>query len=115
MTGRLNSLWLRLLIGYVTPLVLFLSAALVAYVTIDRLLGALDREQHAQQVFTKAYKLKEGIVSMSAFKHTHHLLATQHLPGAARFQEDFKERRKGVLSDTEALRELVRDDPARLA
>src|SRR5437588_5335185 len=74
MTGRLNSLWFRLLLGYFIPLALFLGAALVAYVTIQRLLDALHREDIAQKIFTEAYRLKEGLVGMAAAKATHHLV-----------------------------------------
>src|SRR5262245_50894589 len=109
MTVRLNSLGFRLLLGYLIPLVLFLSAALVAYVTIQRLLAALDREGRAQQVFTKAYKLKEGIASMAANKATHHLL------GDAAFEKLFEARHRDVVAELAALRELTADYPDRLA
>src|SRR5436305_15272554 len=75
MTGRFNSLWLRLLLGYFIPLALFVGAALVAYVTIQRLLDALHREDLAQQVFDKAHRLKVGLVGMAAYKSAHHLVA----------------------------------------
>ncbi len=109
MTGRLNSLWFRLFLGYVIPLALFLSAALVAYVTIQRLMDALQGEQQAQEVFTRAYKLKEGIASMSEYKNTQHLL------GDRKYQERFEESRRGVLNDLVALCDLIGDDPPRLA
>jgi PAS domain S-box-containing protein len=111
MTGRLNSLWLRLLLGYFIPLALFLGAATVAYLTIQRLLEALHREDLAQRIFTEAFRLKEGLVGMAAYKATHHLV-----PAPKEQQEyrgRFEEARRGVLRDLETLRELVREDPER--
>src|SRR5437588_2932350 len=109
MTGRLNSLWLRLFLGYAIPLVLFLCAALVAYVTIQRLLTALDREQVAQQVLTRAYKLKEGVASMSAYESAHYLL------GDPAFEALYRTSREQVQYELASLRELVDGDPARQA
>ncbi|HYT90327.1 MAG TPA: PAS domain S-box protein, partial [Gemmataceae bacterium] len=108
MTARLNSLWLRLFLGYAIPLLLFLCAALVASVTIQRLLGALDREQRTQEVLTKVYKLKEGVASMAAAESAHHLF------GDAAFARTYERSRQDVLLDLEALRALVGADPARL-
>src|SRR5437588_11349431 len=112
MTGRLNSLWLRLLLGYFIPLALFLGASLVAYVTIQRLLDALHREDTAQKIFTEAHHLKEGLVEMAAYKATHHLV-----PDPAKqpkYHKLFKQARAKVLEDLKMLRSLVQDDAERL-
>ncbi len=112
MTGRFNSLWLRLLLGYFIPLALFLGASAVAYVTIQRLMDALHREDLAQRIFTEAFRIKEGIVGMAASKGTHHLVATPE--EQQEFRKRFEEARRGVLRDLESLRELVREDPERI-
>lgn len=59
-------------LGYFIPPILFVAAALVAYITIQRLLTTLDREQHTQMVLAKVFELKEGITRMSADKWSHH-------------------------------------------
>src|SRR5262249_2388213 len=84
----------------------FLCAALVAYVTIQRLLGALDREQLAQQVLTRAYKLKEGVASMSASESALHLL------GDPVFEKQYRASRELLLHHLADLRGLVGADGA---
>jgi PAS domain S-box-containing protein len=111
MTGRLNSLWLRLLLGYFIPLALFGAAALVAYVTIQRLLDALHREDMAQKVFTEAYRLKVGLVGMAAYKSAHHLVT--EFKQQEYYTLHFKQTREKVLRDLKELRRLVQDDPER--
>src|SRR5262245_3666833 len=111
MTGRLNSLWLRLLLGYFIPLALFVGAALVAYVTIQRLLAALHREDMAQRVFTEAYSLKVGLVSMAAYKSAHHLVA--EFKTQREYRRRFDEARDDVLRDLKTLQRLVRENPER--
>jgi PAS domain S-box-containing protein len=111
MIGRLNTLWLRLLLGYFIPLALFLGAAAVAYLTIHRLLDALHREDLAQRIFTEAYRLKEGLVSMAANKATHHLVSAKE--EQQDFRRRFEEGHQGVLRDLKTLRELVQEDPQR--
>src|SRR5437764_14282058 len=97
MTGRLNSLWLRLLLGYFIPLALFAGAALVAYITTQRLLDALHREDLAQQVFTEAYRLKVGLVGMAAYKATHHLVTESKTQ--QEYHRRFEAARREVLND----------------
>jgi PAS domain S-box-containing protein len=112
MTGRLNSLWFRLLLGYFIPLALFLGAALVAYVTIQRLLDALHREDTAQKIFTEAFRLKEGLVGMAAAKATHHLVADGK--AEKEYLDAFRATRTKVLHDLDTLEELVQEDRERV-
>ncbi|MGE3803942.1 MAG: ATP-binding protein [Gemmataceae bacterium] len=73
----LNSLRARLLVGFVIPLVLFLGAAIAAYVTIERLLTALALEQKSQQVIAHATGFKNDMARMAAAERAHHLLGDQ--------------------------------------
>jgi PAS domain S-box-containing protein len=104
-----GSLRVRLLLGYAVPLILFLGAALVAYVTIQRLLVTLENEKQTEEVLAKAFQVKESIASMSAAECGHHLVGDMAL--RRRFEDEHRE----VRAILDQLHELVRHDPNRRA
>lgn len=103
----LNSLWARLILGYAIPVVLFLGAALVAYITIHRLMNALESEQTSQKILTKLYKVKESISSMAASQRAFYLL------GEPALKERYEANRVQVRQDLDELRERLEsaEDP----
>src|SRR5437763_13406395 len=84
MQSFFSTLRLRLLLSSAVPVLLFVGAALVAFVTIQRLLQTLELEQHSQRVIARAYDLKAKLTRMEAAKHGH------HLTGQAAFKEEYE-------------------------
>ncbi len=75
----LGTLRARLLLGSVIPLVLFVGAASVAFLTNQNLLHAEESEKRAQEVLAKAYDVKANLAVLTATKRAHHLLGTEDL------------------------------------
>jgi PAS domain S-box-containing protein len=105
MPNSFRSLRTRLVIGSVIPVVIFLGAAGVSYVAIQRLLTAQTAAQKSQEVLTKAYDVRGQLSLMQAYKRAHHLLKEQE------FRDKFDEHRRGFHDDLHRLRDLVADDP----
>jgi PAS domain S-box-containing protein len=102
---RLNSLLARLLIGTCIPLVLFVAVALAAVLAIQRLSGALGREQHTHQVVDQMLRLRQNFSNMRLAHRGFGLMLAELLE--AEYKENQGElRRRGA-----ALQELVEDNP----
>src|ERR1043166_1917153 len=95
----------RLLLSSAVPVLLFVGAALVAFVTIQRLLQTLDLEQHSQRVIARAYDLEAKLTRMEAAKRGH------HLSGQAAFKEEYEAELHGAQASLTELRELAGADP----
>ncbi len=101
MTVRIHSLGFRLFLGYAVPLVLFVGAALIAFLTIQRLLSTLERQTRSQALIAKAYEVKSHLASMGGAMCAHHLADEPHL------KREFDRRRGELKQDLGELRELV--------
>jgi PAS domain S-box-containing protein len=102
---RLNSLLARLLIGTCIPLVLFVAVALAAALAIQRLNGALGREQHTHQVIDEMLRLRQNFSNMRLAHRGFGLMLAE--PLEAEYKENQGElRRRGA-----ALQDLVQDNP----
>src|SRR5215468_6601254 len=91
----------RLLLSSAVPVLLFVGAALVAFVTIQRLLQTLELEQHSQRVIARAYDLKAKLTRMEAAKRGH------HLSGQATFKEEYDTELREARASLAELRELT--------
>lgn len=105
MSFRLQSLWFRLLLGFGLPLLLFVGAALISSVTIQRLLEALNNEQHSQKIIAKAYEMRGALMGMEAVKRAHHLL------GDEQFRRDYDVYQKSFRTELQELSSLTKDRP----
>src|SRR5690606_36950032 len=83
----------------------FVGAALVSSVTIQRLLDALQREHHSQQVIAKAYEMRGALMAMVAVKRAYHLLGDQQ------FRRDYERARNNFLSEMTELQQLTQEVP----
>jgi PAS domain S-box-containing protein len=66
MRAKFDSLFLRLLLGSCTPLVLFFTVALIAFLAIQRLVTALDEEKRTHEVIALALGQQESVGRMRA-------------------------------------------------
>jgi CHASE3 domain sensor protein len=98
--GYYGSLRGRLLLGSLIPLVLFLAAALVAYVTILTLTRAEEDERRAHRFLSHAHQLKAHLALMAAAHRGHHLL------GQPQFKRNFDAQWKEAQGSLELLEEL---------
>src|SRR5947209_972811 len=95
----------RLLLSSAVPVLLFVGAALVAFVTIQRLLQTLELEQHSQRVIARAYDLEAKLTRMEAAKRGY------HLNGQVSFKEEYETELHGAQDSLAELRELASTDP----
>jgi PAS domain S-box-containing protein len=95
----------RLFLSSTVPVLLFVGAAVVAFVTIQRLLQTLDLEQHSQRVIARAYDLEAKLTRMEAAKRGH------HLSGQAAFKQEYETELKGAQDSLAELRALAGADP----
>jgi PAS domain S-box-containing protein len=109
MLGFVSSLRSRLLLGSVIPVLLFLGAAVVAYLTIHRLLDAQEWEQHSREALVKAYDAKAHISACMAAKRGHHLL------GYEEFRQQYDQHHRDFQEEIHRLRELVDNDETQRA
>ena len=105
MTFSLHSLRARLLVSMGIPVVLFVLAAGVAFLTIQRLLGTLDLEQTSERLIARAHDLKAAVLGMQSAKRG------LHLPGRPGFTEEFDFHRRNYLDNLAALNRLADNDP----
>jgi PAS domain S-box-containing protein len=112
MQNLLNSLRIRLLLGYMIPTVLFLGVAVVSFVTIQRLRWALEQEKNTRTELLKIHEVKESITAMSAAKNAYYILGDKELGelGAKDLRNQFLESRKKAKQDLQNLRQLVLDE-----
>src|SRR5262245_14242524 len=104
-----DRLWPRLLLGFFVPLMLFLAAAIVALFAIQRLVAALEKEQHSEEVLTKTFAMQKSVLGMAAAKRAHHLL------GREEFRADFERLRADFFKNLTTLQKLVADNADQLA
>src|SRR5439155_4754277 len=105
MRPNFSTLRSRLLLTSAVPVLLFMGAALVAFVTIQRLLQTLDLEQDSERVIARAYDLKAKLTRMEAAKRGH------HLSGQAAFKEEYEAEMHGAQASLTELRTLAGEDP----
>ncbi len=104
MRSLFRTLRARLLLSSAVPVLLFLGAALVAFLTIQRLRQTLDREQDSQNAIARARDLRADIAAMEAAKRAHLLL------GQESFKREYLAHLKESRDDLAELRQLVGDD-----
>jgi PAS domain S-box-containing protein len=117
---RLNTLLARLLIGFAIPLILFSAVAVVSYIVIDRLLEALERENHTHEVITIAQRMQQRLDLMRMDVERFPLRDADRLPRT--YQESrtqFQELNRtlgGLVGDNpdqqERLRQMIQDEEA---
>src|SRR5260370_36506408 len=100
MTAPLHSLRARLLVSMGIPVALFAAAAVVAFLTIQRLLHTLDLEQTSERVIAQAHNLKADVLGMQSAKRG------LHLAGRQAFKEEFDHYRRDFLNSLDELNRL---------
>src|SRR5262245_25925036 len=107
MRSLFHSLRDRLLLSTAVPVLLFLGAALVAFLTIQRLRQTLDREQDSRNVIARAQDLRADLAAMEAAKRAHLLV------GQESFKREYLAHLKEARDDLAELRQLAGDDEDR--
>src|SRR5215472_3601705 len=105
MTSPLHSLRARLLVSMAIPVALFVAAALVAFLTIQRLLHTLELEQTSERVIAQAHDLKADVLGMQSAKRGF------HAAGRPAFKEEFDLYRRNFLDGLDDLTRLAQNDP----
>ena len=105
MSSPLNSLRARLLVSTGIPVALLLAAAVVAFLTIQRLLHTLDLEQTSERIISQAHELKADVLGMQSAKRG------LQLSGRPAFKEEFELYRKDFVEHIDGLNRLAQNDP----
>jgi PAS domain S-box-containing protein len=105
MVARLNRLSTSLLFGSAIPLVLFTAVAVVAWISIDRLLGALALEKRSNEAIVRALKQQQKLQQMRLTIYW----ASLQLPVQA--QQTYQANRGDFHRLATELAELVEDSP----
>ena len=105
MRKLINSLWFHMFLGFAVPLVLFIGAAFVTYVTINRLTQSLRLQEETEESLSKLDNLLRTLKSMAAAKRAHFLL------GKREFIEQFNLNRKEFLAELNKLLPEMSDNP----
>ncbi len=100
---QINSLWFRMFLGFAVPLALFLAAAIVAFVTINRLTNSFQKLEVTEQLLANIDQLQESLQGMAAAKRAHHLL------GKDRFVAQFSKHRVGFLQKLKMVQEKLQE------
>ena len=105
MISPLNSLRVRLLVSTGIPVILLVTAAVVAFLTIHRLLRTLDLEQTSERIISEAQDLKVAILGMQSARRGIKLV------GRTAYREKFSLYRKDLLEGLNRLKQLADNDP----
>jgi PAS domain S-box-containing protein len=101
---RLNSLLLRLLIGLGIPLLLFVAVSVVAIMMNARLVTALQRVKHSQEVIAWGIKLENLVEGMHLEIHR------SVIAGDGQLSPAFEQRVGDFFKDSQTLKDLVSDN-----
>lgn len=109
MAKAVQSLWFRLILGFTVPKILFLGAAMVSYISVQRLMVALDEKQQSQEILTGIKDIQENVEGMAASNLGYHFTGKQE------YREGFEKNRKLIIAELAVLREKTKEDPRRAA